>query len=105
MADAVYRPSKAGWDAIALSPQIQAACVAEAERGKPFAQSISPVRSGEYKSRFRVEPATVAFRRGPRVAARLVNDAKHAAAVEFGNRRGGPARVLGKTAAFLGGSG
>lgn len=110
MAGAEYRPDRAGWDAVALSPQILAACMAEAERGKVYAVSIAP-RSGDeqgrpYAESFEVEATTVDFGRGPRrVAAELRNTAPHAAAVEFGNRRTPRAqRVLGRTAAYLGGS-
>lgn len=110
MADiaARYEPSDVGWAKIALSPSLLHACIAEAERGKAFAIGISP-RSGDgdgvpYADSFDVTPiVTSAFRRGPRVAAVLHNDAPHAAAVEFGNRRTPrPHRVLGRTAAYLG---
>jgi hypothetical protein len=106
MAD--YEPSKAGWQEIAMSPQIQAACLAEARRGMAFAVGISP-RSEDgdgkpYADSFEVEPmVTHQFRGGPRVGARLRNRAGHAAAVEFGNTRmRRPHRVLARVAAFLG---
>lgn len=110
MADAEYRPNQRGWDAVALSPQILAACVAEAERGMAYAITIAP-RSDDgdgkpYADSFEVQAVVVRFRQGPRVAARLLNDAPHAAAVEFGNRQTPRAqRVLGRTAAYLGGGG
>lgn len=119
---AIYEPSEAGWAKIQLSPQILAACVAEAERGKVFAQGISPRSTDEERSQFAdrfddpsiltrkayadsfdVQPGITNDFREPRVAARLVNEADHAAAVEFGNRVTPKAhRVLGRTAAYLG---
>lgn len=105
---AEYRPSRAGWKAVAMSPQIQAACVAVAEEGKVYAQSISPV-SGDgvgqpYAESFEVEPTVVVgdFDFNPRVGAVLRNTAPHAAAVEWGNQRRPDAdRVMGRTEAHL----
>lgn len=104
MSDVRVELNKAGWDAIALSPEVLAACMAEAERGKAFAVGIAPVDTREYSESFDVDPDVVTyFRSGPRVAARLVNTAEHAAAVEFGNEHvKRPHRVLGRTAAYLG---
>lgn len=108
MADARYEPSARGFAEMSMSPDILDACMAEAARGKAFAVGISP-RSGDdegrpYADSFDVEATVVHyFRRGPRVAARLINNAPHAAAVEFGNKRmRKPHRVIGRTAAFLG---
>lgn len=109
MDDVKYEPSKAGFAAMMMSPKLLAICVAEAERGKAFAEIVSPRsndgRGRPYADSFDVQPiTTTAFRGGPRVGAELSNDAPHAAAVEFGNahvRR--PHRVIGRTAAFLAG--
>lgn len=105
-----YEPNEAGFKKMAVSPDILDACLAEAARGKAFAIGISP-RSGDgegraYADSFDVEAEIVhGFRGGPRAAAVLVNDAPHAAAVEFGNKQTPrPQRVLGRTAAYLGGS-
>ena len=107
-----YRPSRVGWNAIAMSPQIQAACVAVAYEGKAYAQSISPSSGGQdgvpYAGSLEVETITVvgAFDFNPRVGARLRNTAPHAAAVEYGNRQRPTAdRVLGRTEDFLTGGG
>ena len=109
MALARYEPSDRGFKEMAMSPDILDACLAEAEKGKGFAVAISP-RSGDehgrpYADSFDVDAAiTNLFRGGPRVMAVLSNDAPHAAAVEFGNQRTPqPHRILGRTAAFLGG--
>jgi hypothetical protein len=108
IAVADYEPSKAGWAKIAMSPELQAACLAEAKRGQEFAESISP-RSGDgdgkpYAESFSVRPIVVdGFGNGPRVGAELANEAPHSAAVEFGNEQTPrPQRILGRTAAFLG---
>lgn len=109
MADGHYEPNRAGWAEFAMSPELLEACMAEARKGKRFAESIAP-RSGDergkpYADSFDVEATTVTWRRGPRVAAKLVNDAPHAAAVEWGNKQTPEAhRVLGRTAAYLGAS-
>ncbi len=108
--DVDVRLNMAGWNALAMSPDILAACIKEAEKGKAFAISISPrssrPRGKPYADSFDVVPSVnTSFRNGPRrrVCAFLFNDAPHAAAVEFGNRQTPqPHRVLGRTAAFLG---
>ncbi|OKI19313.1 hypothetical protein [Streptomyces sp. CB03911] len=78
------------------SPAVQLATAKAAERMKPIAESIAPVgdpatdpHPGQYKASFVVQPATVnvPFRGKPRLraASRLVNTARHATKVEFGN--------------------
>lgn len=96
-----------GFRALALGPQVRAMVLAEAERAKVYARSISP-RSGDeqgvpYADSFDVSAVTVLLRRGPRAGARLTNAAPHAAAVEWGNRstRGRGHRVLGRTLAAM----
>ena len=104
-----YEPNRSEWDKIVMSPEIQEACLEEARKGQRYAESIAP-RSGDdegvpYADSFDVEAVVVHWFGGPRVAARLVNDAPHAAALEFGNKRTPhPHRVLGRTAEYLGGS-
>lgn len=98
-----YTPSAAGFKAMRNGPEIQAVCVAVAEKAKGYAVSIAPRDSGEYASSFQVDRITVIFTsgpgKGPRVGARLVNKAPYAAAVEW--RHGH--RVLGRTLDFLAG--
>ena len=108
--DVRYEPNEAGFKKMALSPDILDACIAEAERGKAFAEAIAP-RSGDdegepYADSFDVTPTTTrVFRGSPRVAAVLSNDVPHAAAIEFGNAHvKKPHRVFGRTAAYLGNS-
>lgn len=91
------------WDRIALSQEILDACLSEAERGRSWAEGEAPVDSGRYASSFMVEAVTVSFGSyGPRVAAELSNEAPYAAAVEFGNAKAEPQRILSRTAEYLG---
>lgn len=106
--DARYERNPVGWAEVIMSPDILDACLAEAHRGKAFAISISP-RSGDgkgkpYADSFSAFPSvTHDFRGGPRVMAYVMNDAPHSPAIEFGNKHfPRPARVLGRTAAYLG---
>ena len=107
-----YLPSKAGWDAIAMSPEIQAACMAVAAEGKAFAESISPRSDDDegtpYAESFEVNPKAITegFRFNPRVGAELRNTAPHSPAVEWGNKQRPSAdRVIGRTEDFLTGGG
>lgn len=88
-----YKPDFAAFRRFMLSPEIQAAMVAVAEKGKVYAETISPVASGEYRRSFRVEPVAHAGAHGDRAGAKLYNDADHAAAVEWRDGH----RVLGRT--------
>lgn len=104
----VYRPSRKGFKELALSPKVQAACVAKAESGMAVAKSLAQEfrDTGEYEESFEVRPVVVDSRAGTRVGARLVNTAGHAAAVEWGpgKRASDPNtghRVLGRTLAAL----
>ena len=73
-----YRRDSRGIGEILMSDDMQAAMVKAAEAGRGHAQSIAPVKSGEYAGAFRVEPEKFKDRAG----AVIVNDAPHAAAVE-----------------------
>lgn len=112
--DVEYTPDNAGWAQIRNSPEILAACVAEAHRAQAIAEALSEpfTDTGDYASSFRVVPTTVVFTgtgvsNGPRAAARLENTSGHAAAVEWKNSVNGrvPHRVLGRTLEQLGGAG
>lgn len=113
MADTfAYRPSVAGWKAIANGPEMVRLTRFAAVRAKAYAVSISPEsndgRGVPYKDSFVIESVTVKdFGRvgSTRAGARLTNTAQHAAAVEWGNRRtkGQGHRVLGRTLDHLGG--
>ncbi|ABS03202.1 hypothetical protein [Kineococcus radiotolerans] len=110
-----YEPDEAAWDRIVVSQSVLDACMAEATRGMAYAESISPQRTGDYRSHFKVEASTVTLPAyGVRAAAELSNDSDHAVPLEFGTQPSISAgsyrpgmraqRILGETAAFLGGS-
>lgn len=54
-----------------------------AEAALPYAESISPERTGEYKASFEVTTQDVAGVQANRAGARLVNRSPHAARVEW----------------------
>lgn len=87
-----YRADFAAFRRFMNGPEIQAVMVAVAEKGKAYAEQISPVQSGEYKGSFHVEPVDHAGRRGDRAGARLFNDDPKSAAVEWHDGK----RVLGR---------
>jgi hypothetical protein len=94
-----YVPDRAGTNELMTSPKMLAGMVAAAEKGRAFAESISPRATGEYARSFTIESTR---RGGPsrdRAEARLVNTAPHAAAVEWVNNGG--ERVLGRTVDFI----
>jgi hypothetical protein len=88
-----YRPDLGAFRKFMNSPGIQAVMVSVAEKGKAYAEQISPVASGEYHRSFRVEPVDHAGPRGDRAGAKLLNDSDHATEVEWKLRH----RVLGRT--------
>lgn len=75
---------------IAMSPRLQAICLeVAAEDALPYAVEISPRDEGTYARSWKVKPTTVLLRGMRRVGARLINDAPHAALVEWGGKRRG----------------
>lgn len=79
-----FVPNRAFIPTFARSPEVRDELTRRAEAGERFAQSISPVRTGEYRSSFRIEVV------GGQV--RLVNTSDHAVYVETTNGD----RVLGR---------
>lgn len=100
-----YESSRLGWAGFSNSETLAESCESVAVRGALYAIGISPQESGEYRTSWRVErDLYISPRYGPRAAARLWNDAPHAAAVEFSNRSVHTAQgVVARTAEFLGG--
>lgn len=90
-----FDPNSRGMDAILNSTDMQDAMVRVAEDAADYARSLAPVDSGEYRSSFTVERETFSGPRGTRKGAVVVNTAKHAADVEWGQDR----HVLGQTLA------
>jgi hypothetical protein len=88
-----YKPDFKGVGQLLRSSDVQHVCVAAAERGKTYAESISPVRTGEYRRSFLVVPVMAKDRSG----AKLINTSGHATAVEWilGFR------VLGRTVDYI----
>jgi hypothetical protein len=79
-----YEVDKAGMREIGTSSQMQAAMTGLATAGMAGAQAIAPVKTGEYRDKFRVEEIRerVGWDRDERAGARVVNDAAHATTVE-----------------------
>lgn len=113
-----FDPDKEGIRRIAVGADLRDACMDVVEhRAKPFAISISPRSDHDdendphehYQDSFRTQtvltglaPESIGDPPMLRVGARLVNVARHAAAVEWGNRiHPTPHRILGKTIAHL----
>ena len=88
-----YTPDLTAFRQFMNSPGIKAAMVAVADKGKTYAEQISPVASGEYRRHFRTGPVDHAGPRGDRAGAKLLNDSDHATEVEWKLRH----RVLGRT--------
>lgn len=100
----VFKPNDAGFRAMAVSPEVRAVVVAEAERAKTIAEGLAQEfrRTGRYASSFEVTSETVKLttRAGAHdvAAGQLTNRAPYAAAVEWGNSHDRkPHRVLGRT--------
>jgi hypothetical protein len=89
-------PSEADWARLVNKPQINTAMQRIAAHGVVFAQSISPVDTGEYARSFSIETSSAVISGKPRQAVDLVNDAPHAIFVELRHH------VLTRTAGFLG---
>lgn len=93
-----FEPDPRGVTQMLMSSKMQDAMVEVAESAAAYARSISPVDSGTYRDSFDVERAEFSTTRGgTRKGARLVNDAPHAAAVEWGQGR----HILGQTLARI----
>jgi hypothetical protein len=84
-----YQDSLRDFAEIAMSPKIQAACVAECEAAKPYAIAISPRDSGLYAASWHAYPAQDVVFGMRRVTGRLINRAPYSATVEFGGKPGG----------------
>jgi hypothetical protein len=79
-----FEPDKAGLAALARSPEVGQAMVDAAESAIPYAQSISPVLTGEYRDSFAAFAVDVDVAGETRAGAVLTNTSSHAWAVEWG---------------------
>jgi hypothetical protein len=78
-----YKPDRRGFSEMASQASIGQAMVDAAQRGASYAESISPVETGEYKGSFHVRPAIVGEGLNRRAGAILENDSDHAFPVEY----------------------
>ncbi len=97
-----FELDRKGIAACAMGPELRTVVLTFAgAEAKPYAVSISPRSDREHKhyaDSFTVVPGAVMIRGMRRVAAHLINDAPHAAAVEWGNAKTPNGhRVLGRT--------
>lgn len=98
-----FKPSHAGFRAMAVSPEIEAAVLAIATKGLAEAVTLSAefTKTGDYESSFNVRPTVsqlhTQFGSHAVATAVLENTSDHAAAVEWGNANDHKAhRVLGR---------
>lgn len=85
-----YQGSLKDFAEIAMSPRLLAICLEVAyEDALPYAIEISPRDDGVYVRSWKVKPTTVVLRGMRRVCAQLINEAPHAALVEWGGRKKG----------------
>lgn len=89
---------------IATDSLMQAALLAQVERGKDHAEAIAPMDKGEYANRFETEVTERGSGPKRRAMANLTNTDPKAATIEWGTKqgtRGKPQRILGQTLSFL----
>ena len=79
-----YEPNHSDVGKILVSDEMGDAMEAAARAGIGYAQTIAPRETGEYAASFDVERRIDYGGRSPRVAVDIVNNADHAAAVEWG---------------------
>ena len=100
---ATFKPNHAGFRAMAVGPEVAAAVLSVAEKGRAEAEALSAdfAKTGDYEKSFVVRPEVTQLRTGfgshAVATAILENVSPHAAAVEWGNARDHrPHRVLGR---------
>ncbi len=104
-----FEMDRKGMREVARGKELRTAVKAIATKGRVYAESISPERTGAYKRSFRINIGHVVVRGMRRVAAILANTDPAAVPIEVGsaahNGRPGtqPHRVLRRTLAYLGG--
>ena len=104
MANTKFVPDRAGFRAMAVSGEVRAAVLAEAEKAKVIAEGLSaPItKTGEYAGSFEVhtttQPLNTRFGEHEVAVGILENTSGHAAAVEWGSSHDRkPHRILGRT--------
>lgn len=97
-----YEPNHASVTELAIGPEIRAVLATVLGKGEVFAESISPVRTGAYRSSFQIDFDLRGNGTRKRARGTLANTSDHAAAVEFGPGTQTGSHVLGRTLARLG---
>jgi ketosteroid isomerase-like protein len=82
MAFSHYEPNHADVAKLMRTSEMERVVATVADDALRFAESISPVVTGDYRSKFRVEAATETISGDLRAVVRVVNDSDHALAVE-----------------------
>lgn len=102
---ASYDMSRRGMAECAVGRELRDACRSVVvNHAMPYAVGISPEVTGQYRRSWRVVDTWTVLPAGDpmlRVATRLVNEAPHATAVEWGNKNTPAHHVLVKTLARL----
>jgi hypothetical protein len=96
-ATVTYEPSFEGIGQLLTSPEMEAMVRSATEKGARYARSISPRRSGDYASAFRVWSTRNGGPRRNRAEGRLYNDARYWWTVEYVNGD----RVMGRTVDYI----
>lgn len=101
MARATFKPNSKGIGSMLRSQKMEREMVNRAGLVQGYGEAIAPRDTGEYAASFRIESGTdnspVRLGTSDRAWAMVRNFARHAAAVEFGNRQVGEGqRVLGR---------
>lgn len=81
----IYRKNATGMRALVNSAEVGGAMAQAAERGKEFAENISPRRTGKYASSFEVVETKVTVGGETRAGAQLSNTDPKAPFVEWGH--------------------
>lgn len=95
MARIRYQKSSKGTVELMTSAEMLALMMTAAERGKGFAEEVSPKVTGDYAGNFRTEGVKRGGPRKDRAECLLINDADYATAVELRHA------VLGHTVDFI----
>ncbi|MGW4422509.1 hypothetical protein [Streptosporangium sp. NPDC004631] len=101
MARARFKPNTKQIGAMLRSAQMEREMITRARVVVSYAEADAPRESGEYADSFTIESgqsgSPIQLGTGDRAWAKIKNDARSAAAIEFGNRRVGEGqRVLGR---------
>lgn len=98
MADVRFIPDHEGLAALLRGPEVHQLVMDKARGGAAYAQSIAPVRTGEYAASIVAEDGGLGGHNRDRAMGLIIATAPHSAAVEWGNARNDhPYHVLTRT--------